>query len=81
MASYTIELRNVCELYGREEVESWFKSYNLSDFLTPEQISQIEKYGVWTNFLWKALDNLEVIRAFLSKNKIISEHRKRNDDY
>lgn len=48
MASYTIELRNVCELYGREEVESWFKSYNLSDFLTPEQISQIEKYDVWT---------------------------------
>ncbi len=40
-----------------------------------------EKYGVWTNFLWKALDNLEVIRAFLSKNKIISEHRKRNDDF
>lgn len=40
-----------------------------------------EKYGIWTNYLWKALDNLEVIRVFLSKSKIISEHRKRNDDY
>ena len=48
MASYTIELRRVCELYGREEVENWFKSYNLSDFLTPEQINQIEKYNVWS---------------------------------
>ncbi len=40
-----------------------------------------DKYGLWTNYLWKALDNLEVIRAFLSKKKIISEHRKRDDDY
>lgn len=40
-----------------------------------------DKYGIWTTFLWKALDNLEVIRTFLSKDKIISEHRKRDDDY
>ena len=48
MATYTIELRKVIEYYGREEVESWFSSYELSDFLTPEQISQIQKYNVWT---------------------------------
>lgn len=48
MASYTIELRKICELYGRDEVENWFKSYNLSDFLTQEQISQITKYNVWS---------------------------------
>ena len=48
MATYTIELRKICDLYGRDEVENWFKSYNLSDFLTPEQIAQIEKYNVWT---------------------------------
>lgn len=48
MATYTMELRKVIEYYGREEVESWFSSYELSDFLTPEQIAQIQKYNVWT---------------------------------
>ena len=48
MASYTIELRKVCEYYGREEVESWFKSYKLEDALTPEQIEVITKFGVWS---------------------------------
>ena len=48
MATYTMELRKVIDYYGREEVESWFSSYELSDFLTPEQISQIQKYNVWT---------------------------------
>lgn len=48
MATYTMELRKVIEYYGRDEVESWFSSYELSDFLTPEQITQINKYNVWT---------------------------------
>lgn len=48
MATYTMELRKVIEYYGREEVESWFSSYELTDFLTPEQIAQINKYNVWT---------------------------------
>lgn len=48
MATYTMELRKVIEYYGREEVESWFSSYDLADFLTPEQIAQINKYNVWS---------------------------------
>lgn len=48
MAKYTIELRKVIDLYGRETVENWFKSYNLSDFLTPEQIAVIEAKNVWS---------------------------------
>ena len=48
MASYTVELRNVCEIYGREEVENWFKSYELTDFLTEKQIEQITKANVWS---------------------------------
>lgn len=48
MATYTIELRNICEIYGRDEVESWFKNYELTDYLTQEQISQIQKYDVWS---------------------------------
>ena len=48
MATYTIELRKVCEYYTREEVENWFKSYELSHYLTPEQIEQITKFNVWS---------------------------------
>lgn len=47
MASYTIELRRVCDLYGRDEVESWFKDFNIEDYLTPLQIESIEKAGLW----------------------------------
>lgn len=48
MATYTMELRRIVDIYGRNEVESWFSSYNLADFLTPEQIQQIQKYNVWS---------------------------------
>lgn len=48
MASYTMELRKVCDYYGREEVENWFKSYDLSHYLTPIQIEQITKFNVWS---------------------------------
>ena len=48
MANYTIELRRVCEIYGRQEVENWFKDYNIANYLTPKQIEQIEKFGVWS---------------------------------
>lgn len=47
MAKYTIELRRVCELYTRNEVEKWFKSYNIEDYLTPEQINVINQTGLW----------------------------------
>lgn len=47
LASYTIELRKVCDIYGREEVENWFKNYDLSDYLTPLQIQSIENAGLW----------------------------------
>ena len=48
MAKYTIELRRVCEIYGRDEVENWFKSYDVSEFLTEKQIEQITKANVWS---------------------------------
>lgn len=47
MAKYTIELRRVCELFDRQEVENWFKDYELTDFLTLEQIQTIQDFGVW----------------------------------
>ena len=48
MASYTMELRKVINLFGREEVENWFKDYELSHYLTPTQIEQITKFNVWS---------------------------------
>ena len=47
MASYTIEIRKVCDFYGREEVESWFKEYRLEDYLTQAQITSIVQAGIW----------------------------------
>lgn len=55
MSDYTIQLRNLFEkdrfnhqLFTREEVEGWFKDYELSDFLTSEQIAKITEAGVWS---------------------------------
>lgn len=47
MASYTIELRKICDIYSREEVENWFKSYNLKDYLLPEQLELVQKTPLW----------------------------------
>lgn len=54
MSKYTIELRQLFDstyfspqLYSRDEVESWFKDYELSDYLTLEEISVINQRGVW----------------------------------
>lgn len=48
MAKYTMTIQEICDFYSRENVESWFKDYDLSHFLTPEQIQQIEKFNVWS---------------------------------
>lgn len=47
MATYTIELRKLCNIYSREEIENWFKQYELSDYLTPEQLEIVQK-SVWS---------------------------------
>lgn len=48
MAKYTIELRKVCDIYGRENVENWFKDWDLKDYLTEEEISVINNRGVFS---------------------------------
>lgn len=48
MSKYTSELRHLCENYGRETVESWFKNYELNDYLTNEQIAIISEAGIWS---------------------------------
>ena len=54
MSKYTFELRELFEpikfnppLYTRSQIEGWFKDYELSDYLTQEQINVIESAGVW----------------------------------
>lgn len=60
MSMYTMSLRHIIDNYnaihkptdnemtGRQWVESWFKDFNLEDYLTEEQVSTITSYGVWT---------------------------------
>lgn len=48
MSRYTTELRTVCDLFGRETVEGWFKDYELSDYLTSDEIDVIENRGTWS---------------------------------
>lgn len=59
MASYTMQLRKVIEYFGREEVENWFKDYELNHYLTPTQIEQITKFNVWSKdrLATKIVDN------------------------
>ncbi len=46
--NYTMTLYEIINnFYTRSEVESWFKDYQLSDFLTEDQIDVITEAGIW----------------------------------
>lgn len=48
MATYTVQLRRICDTFGREEVESWFSDWELSDYLTSEEIEIVESRGTFS---------------------------------
>lgn len=48
MSKYTIDLRHICDIYGRSEVESWFSNYKLEDYLSQEQIAKISEASQWS---------------------------------
>lgn len=48
MSRYTTELRTIVQNTSLEEVESWFMDYELTDYLTEEEIAVIEERGIWT---------------------------------
>ena len=48
MARYTIELRNVISIFGENTVKGWFMDYELSDYLTDEEIAVITARGTWS---------------------------------
>lgn len=47
MAKYTMEIRELISTFGEDEVKGWFSDYELSDFLTPEEIAVINERGTW----------------------------------
>lgn len=47
MARYTIELRNIISMFGEETVKSWFTDYELTDYLTDDEIAVITARGTW----------------------------------
>ena len=47
--NYTMTLYEIINnFYTRSEVEGWFKDYELSDYLTEDEIEVIEERGLWT---------------------------------
>lgn len=83
MAKYTIELRDVCNMVSRVEVESWFKEYELSDYLTEDEIDTINTSGKWSKdkLAKKIVDyyfmreiGFETIGLFMQKVKIKMEN-------
>lgn len=55
MSKYTLELRELFTpikfnppIYTQTEVEGFFTDYQLSDYLTSEQIDVVEEAGLWT---------------------------------
>ena len=49
LSRYTTRLYDIINfgVFTRDEVESWFTDYELSDFLTLDQIKIVQKAGVW----------------------------------
>ena len=89
MAKYTFELRELFEpikfnppLYTRSEVEGWFKDYELTDYLTQEQIDTITTSGIWSkdklarkivDHYYMSESGLETIGLFRRRAKILME--------
>ncbi len=48
MSKYTFELRRLFDFYTRETVEGWFKDYELTDYLTEDEIEVITDRGTWS---------------------------------
>lgn len=81
--NYTMTLYEIINnFYTRSQVESWFKDYQLSDYLTDDQIDTITENGLWTkdklakkivdHFLTEQI-GFETIGLFRQKVKITME--------
>jgi len=81
--NYTMTLYEIINnFYTRSEVEGWFKDYELTDYLTTEQIQTITENGLWNkdklakkivdHFLTEQI-GFETIGLFRQKVKITME--------
>lgn len=43
-----MELRELISTFGKDEVKGWFSDYELSEFLTPDEIQVIKDRGTWS---------------------------------
>lgn len=48
MSNYTITLKRISEVYTKEDVLSWFQDYELSDYLTSEEIALINQTNLFS---------------------------------
>ena len=65
-------------VFTREEVESWFTDYELSDFLTLDQIKIVQKAGVWNKEkLAKKIVNHYLMQEIGSETIGLFRHRAR----
>lgn len=47
MSTYSLELRELVETFGKSEIVKWFSDYELTDYLTADEIAVINKRGTW----------------------------------
>lgn len=43
-----MELRELISTFGEDEVKNWFSQYELTDYLTSEEVAVIAERGVWS---------------------------------
>ena len=48
MARYTVQLRKIIETVGEDQVLKWFQDYDLTNYLTFEEIKIITDAGTWS---------------------------------
>ena len=79
MSRYTTELRTIVQNTSLEEVESWFMDYELTDYLTEEEIAVIEERGTWSkeklaklivDHYWMREIGLETVGLFKHQVKV-----------
>lgn len=79
MSRYTTELRLIVQNTSLEEVQSWFKDYELTDYLTEEEIAVIEERGTWNkdklaelivDHYWMHEIGLETVALFKHQVKV-----------
>lgn len=75
MSNYTVTLKRVCDVYGTEEVLNWFKSYDLSNYLSQEQIQTILNLNVFSkDYLSKMILNHYLFREIAFETPEMFSH-------